>query len=257
MRVLLTNDDGISAVGLRTLRDVVKSIDGVSDVWIVAPSLDKSCTSHAISLLKKLTLRKIQEQVYEVEGTPVDCVIIALNALLVDMKIDLIISGINHGVNVSQSIIYSGTVAAAMQGTIRSIPSIAISQFYDKQYHDVSWSKVRSTAKSVLEQVIVKYLLNDILININLPDSECKFNGLKFMQNSSQHFFLPTVTKDKDAYIIDMIKSNVATEFSYSIKDLGLAVINPITIPDFAAHKYINEIRDKSVFKTESCDKIS
>ena len=128
-RILITNDDGYSADGIKILYEIAKSY--TCDVWIVAPEYEKSGASHALTFIKDLTLKKQDENIYSVNGTPSDCVVIALENVLQDKRPDILLSGINSGVNVAEDVTYSGTIAAAMEGVIRRVPSIAISQNYD------------------------------------------------------------------------------------------------------------------------------
>ena len=128
-RILITNDDGISAEGIKILRAIASEFS--DDVWVVAPEHEKSGASHALSFQNELTLKKYEEKTFSVNGTPSDCVAIGISNVLKDKRPDLILSGINSGCNVGEDVTYSGTIAAAMEGLIRRIPSIAISQNYE------------------------------------------------------------------------------------------------------------------------------
>ena len=114
MRILLTNDDGIHAEGLAVLERVARTLS--DDVWIVAPETDQSGLAHSLTLSEPLRLRKIDEKRYALRGTPTDCVIMAIREILPE-KPDLVLSGINAGGNVADDVTYSGTIAAAMEGT--------------------------------------------------------------------------------------------------------------------------------------------
>ena len=127
MRILCTNDDGIHAPGLQIVEQIAKALS--DDVWIVAPELDQSGVSHSLSLNDPLRLREVGERRFAVRGTPTDCVIMGIRHILQEPP-DLVISGVNRGRNAAEDVIYSGTVAAAMEGTILGVPSFALSQAY-------------------------------------------------------------------------------------------------------------------------------
>src|SRR5271163_388915 len=115
MRILLTNDDGIHADGLATLERIAATLS--DDVLVVAPEYDQSGVAHSLSLNDPLRLRKISERRFAVKGTPTDCVIMALRSILQGRKPDLVLSGVNRGQNVADDVTYSGTIAAAIEGT--------------------------------------------------------------------------------------------------------------------------------------------
>src|SRR5579864_2992639 len=124
--VLLSNDDGHSSAGIRAVRDVLSA---VADVVLVAPENEQSASSHALSLHRPLRLRRVESDVFALDGTPADCVYVALHAggRILPRRPDLVVSGINHGMNLGQDAFYSGTVAAAREGALRGIPGIATS----------------------------------------------------------------------------------------------------------------------------------
>src|SRR5437763_6207336 len=128
MRILITNDDGIHSEGL----DICTEIGGAlsDDVWVIAPEFDQSGVSHSLSLNDPLRLRAIEDRRFAVKGTPTDCVIMGARHLMKDHTPDLVLSGVNRGRNAGEDVIYSGTVAGAVEGTILGIPSFALSQDY-------------------------------------------------------------------------------------------------------------------------------
>ena len=125
-RILVTNDDGIHAPGLKALERVAKSLS--KDVWTVAPEVEQSAASHSLTTRRPLRLRKFGPRRFAVDGTPTDCVLVAVHKVLADKVPDLVLSGFNHGGNLGEDVTYSGTVAAAMEATALSIPAIALSQ---------------------------------------------------------------------------------------------------------------------------------
>ncbi|KMO24896.1 5'/3'-nucleotidase SurE, partial [Methylobacterium aquaticum] len=128
MRILVTNDDGIHAPGLRCLEEIARELS--DDVWIVAPETDQSGVSHSLSLNDPLRLRQAGEQRYAVKGTPSDCIIMGIRHILKEHGPDLVLSGVNRGQNVAEDVTYSGTIAGAMEATILGVKAIALSQAY-------------------------------------------------------------------------------------------------------------------------------
>lgn len=185
-RILLTNDDGFQSSGLLALKDALRNI---AHIMVVAPASEKSACGHGLTLTRPLHFVEVDDDFYKLEdGTPSDCVYLALNTLYKDQyKPDLVISGINLGSNMGEDITYSGTVAGAMEGCIQGVPSIAISQIMsDKnrtRHFDFSLAK-----QSILE--IVKKIFDASyplpkrkFLNINIPDikpKDCK--GYKITQ---------------------------------------------------------------------------
>src|SRR6202795_464892 len=129
MRILCTNDDGIHAPGLKVVEEIARALS--DDVWIVAPEFDQSGVSHSLSLNDPLRLRPVEERRFAVKGTPTDCVIMAARHIIKARPPDLVLSGVNRGRNAGEDVIYSGTVAGAVEGTILGIPSLALSQAYN------------------------------------------------------------------------------------------------------------------------------
>jgi len=161
MKFLLSNDDGYQAPGINELAHTLSTI---GEVVIVAPEENKSASSSSLTLKNPLTISEYKENIYFINGTPTDCVHIALSGFL-KFKPDMVISGINDGPNMGDDTIYSGTVAAAMEGYLLDIPSIAISMSqYDPKHY--------STAGQVVLDLIpkIKNLQQPMLLNINVPD---------------------------------------------------------------------------------------
>src|SRR5580693_3915389 len=131
MRILITNDDGIYAPGLALMERIAKTLS--DDIFVVAPEYDQSGVAHSLSLNDPLRMRKISERHFAVKGTPTDCVIMAVRRILDGAKPDVVLSGVNSGQNVAEDVIYSGTVAGALEGAILGIPSIALSQAYGRR----------------------------------------------------------------------------------------------------------------------------
>ncbi len=132
MKILVTNDDGIEANGLKAMEYIAQGLsDSKNSVFVVAPQENQSAKSNSITYNKPFQIKKINDLRYAVSGTPTDCVIFAMEHLMREEKPDLILSGINNGFNLSEDIFYSGTVGAAIEGSLRGVLSIAISQCYN------------------------------------------------------------------------------------------------------------------------------
>lgn len=165
--ILVTNDDGITAPGMKALIEVMKEL---GDVVVVAPDKPQSGMGHAITINSTLRINKsnyhnVKEE-YSCSGTPVDCVKIAVNKIL-NRKPDLCVSGINHGSNVSISVIYSGTMSAAVEGAIESIPSVGFS-LCDYSI-DADFTSAKTIAKTIAQNVLKNGLMPNTCLNVNIP----------------------------------------------------------------------------------------
>jgi len=166
-KVLLTNDDGFDAPGLRTLAEVAEEL--ADEVWIVAPNYDQSGTSHSLSLHSPLRVSQKDERRYSVSGTPGDCVVMAVRHLMGSGGPDLILSGINRGANLGIESVFSGTVGAAMTGLLLGIPSMALSQAFSDR-NAVRWDMARALAPKVIRQFANGAWSQGSILNINFPD---------------------------------------------------------------------------------------
>lgn len=163
MNILCTNDDGYLATGIRVLASAARSLGSVT---LVAPDREQSATSHSLTLHHPLRARRSVDGAWIVDGTPTDCVILAVNELL-DGRPDICVSGVNHGPNMGEDVLYSGTVAAAMEATVIGIPSVAISFTGDRYEELEGWEDVVARILSgILED---RPFPDDTLFNVNLP----------------------------------------------------------------------------------------
>ena len=167
LRILLSNDDGIHAPGLKALEKIAHSLS--DDVWVVAPATEQSGAGHSLTLNRPLRLHKLSDKRFYVDGTPTDCVLMAIEELMDEKKPDLILSGINNGSNVGDDVTYSGTVAAAMEGTSFGIPSIALSQEI-KSGHPAKWQTALDHAPAIIQKLMETGWPKNVLINLNFPD---------------------------------------------------------------------------------------
>ncbi len=171
MRILCTNDDGIHAPGLKSLERIAREL--TDDVVVVAPETDQSGVSHSLSLNDPLRLREIDERHFAVKGTPTDCVIMALRHVMRETAPDLILSGVNRGQNVAEDVSYSGTIAAAIEGTILGVPSIALSQAYGPAGRNaIKWHCAEAHGPGMVRKIIEVGIPKGTLVNVNFPDCE-------------------------------------------------------------------------------------
>ncbi|HEX8193268.1 MAG TPA: 5'/3'-nucleotidase SurE, partial [Allosphingosinicella sp.] len=169
MRILLTNDDGVHARGLKLLETVARTFS--DDVWIVAPSEEQSGAGHSLTLTRPVRLRKLGERRFCVTGTPTDAVMMGLAEIMKDARPDLVLSGINRGANLGEDVTYSGTVSAAMEGALAGIPSVALSQSYAREGmgDTVPFSAAEAWAERVLAPLIAEPMPARTLVNVNFP----------------------------------------------------------------------------------------
>lgn len=167
MRILVSNDDGIHAPGLKVLEKVAKTLS--KDIWIVAPEYEQSGASHSLTLTQPLRIRKVGPRKYAVRGTPTDCVMMAMHEIMKDKRPDLLLSGVNRGANLGEDVTYSGTVAVAMEGTLLGVPSIAMSQCFQFG-HPVKWATAEHHAPKIIRKLLKAGWPKGVLINVNFPD---------------------------------------------------------------------------------------
>ena len=169
MRILLTNDDGYHAPGLKVLEDIAATLS--DDVWIVAPADEQSGAGHSLTLTRPIRVRKHAEKRFAVAGTPTDAVMMALAKIMADHKPDLILSGVNRGANLAEDVTYSGTVSAAMEGALAGVRSIALSQAYAREGMGdvVPFDAARVWGARVLQPLLDAPLAPRTLVNINFP----------------------------------------------------------------------------------------
>lgn len=169
MRILLTNDDGVNAGGLKVLERIARTLS--DDITIVAPLEEQSGAGHSLTLTRPIRIRRIEERRYAVAGTPTDSVMMALGRIMKECPPDFILSGVNRGANLGEDVTYSGTVAAAMEGALAGIPSIALSQVYARagMGDDVPFGAAEAWGERVLRPLLTTPWTRHTLVNINFP----------------------------------------------------------------------------------------
>lgn len=163
-RILISNDDGVYAPGIRYL---AKEMRRFGDVIVVAPSSNQSAVSHALTMSRPLRIKRLEEQVYAVDGTPTDCITLAFHEILKKKLPDIVVSGLNHGANMGEDVTYSGTVAAALEGAIMGLPAVAASM----TVHDAEGRSFKSAAKFIRRLVsgTIGRMPPSTLLNVNFP----------------------------------------------------------------------------------------
>ncbi len=193
MRILLTNDDGVHATGLKLLYDIACTL--TDDVWVIAPEQEQSGKARAVTLTEALRPRQIESQRWAVNGTPTDCVVLATQMLMAEAPPDLILSGINRGQNLANDTSMSGTLAAAFMGSEANIPSIALSLTHGLRYEgSLNWETPKHWGRRVIQSAIDAEWDRGITLNINFPDCEAnKVKGIKLTrQGRRDHLTLRT-----------------------------------------------------------------
>lgn len=188
MKILLSNDDGFDAPGIKALHTCLLKLNYHSEIRLIAPDRNRSAASNSLTLLNPLRIKNHGEHIYSVNGTPTDCVHLGINGAL-DFQPDLVISGINDGANMGDDVLYSGTVAAATEGRFSGKPSIAISLCGNQHF---------ATATHVLTEFLKDYIKLEIdknaIININVPDIPlAELKGIKLTRLGRRHFSEPVV----------------------------------------------------------------
>lgn len=168
-RILITNDDGYHADGILALEEGLREI---ADVYVVAPQTEMSGASHSLTLARPLRIRQLDNRHWTVDGTPTDCVTLAINQILPpDERPNICCSGINHGANLGDDATYSGTVAGALEATILGVPGLAFSLV---AYHDHDFTESVRIAKQITEKALTEGIPEGTLLNINVPKGIAK-----------------------------------------------------------------------------------
>ena len=193
MRILITNDDGITAPGLATLTAIAQNVAGPSgEVWTVAPATERSGVGHCINYTRPSVLTKHSERRFSLDGNPADCVLAALYDLMPEAKPDLVLSGVNRGNNAADNVLYSGTIGAVMEAALQGVPGIAMSQFFGLENRDLDdpfeAAAVHGAAavNALLENGIWTKDAYQVFYNINFPP--CAADNVKGRKIAAQGF---------------------------------------------------------------------
>lgn len=239
-RILLTNDDGIHSDGLIKLEAALKE---VGDVYVVAPASEMSGAAHSLTLARPLRIRQIDERHWTVDGTPTDCVTLALNKILPDeLRPQICASGINHGGNLGDDATYSGTVAGALEATILGVPGLAFSLVARENFDFTESARFAITA---VKKVLADGLPEGTLLNINLPPGEIK--GVRVTRQGIKNA-RPVISEHIDprgkAYFWigeEYFNKNSADGTDYQAVELGFASVTPLKA-DMTDHNALTTI---------------
>ncbi|MEZ9521956.1 5'/3'-nucleotidase SurE [Vibrio splendidus] len=235
MKILLSNDDGVHAQGIHELANELRDL---AEIIIVAPDRNRSGASNSLTLEQPLRVQEITENTYSVQGTPTDCVHFALNELLKNDMPDLVLTGINHGANLGDDVLYSGTVAAAMEGHFLGVQSVAFSLVGKKHF---------KTAAAIARRIVEQHLANPIptnrLLNVNIPDLALELlSGIQVTRLGARHH-AEDMIKQKDPRGHDIYwlgppgkeqDAGEGTDF-YAIEH-GFVSVTPLQV-DLTAHE--------------------
>jgi 5'-nucleotidase len=165
-RILISNDDSIHSAGIKALERIAREL--TDDVWVCAPETEQSGASHSLTIHRPLRVREYDNRHYSVDGTPTDCVMLAMNNLLGDRRPDLVLSGINHGANLGDDVTYSGTVAAAMEAALLGVRAIGLSQRIEEGA-PLSFAVPEQLAPDLIRRLAAAPWAENVLLNINFP----------------------------------------------------------------------------------------
>lgn len=184
-RILITNDDGIQAPGIQHLWNALQPI---ADVTIVAPAHEQSCVSLSVTTRTPLKIENFpwngNKNVFSVTGTPSDCVKLALNVVL-DNPPDLVVSGINRGTNAGRNVLYSGTVAGAIEASLHDIPAIA---FSCRDYFETDYQTATDYIPKIVRHILTHPLATGTLLNVNFPSKDIKIKGVKMTKQGKEYW---------------------------------------------------------------------
>jgi 5'-nucleotidase len=199
MRILLTNDDGVHAPGLKILEAIARRLS--DDIMIVAPAEEQSGAGHSLTLTRPVRLRRLEDRRFAVAGTPTDSVMMALGELMKDAKPDLILSGVNRGANLGEDVTYSGTVSAAMEGALAGIRSVALSQVYSKEGMGdrVPFATAEAWGERVLRPLLDAPWAERTLVNVNFPAIEpAEVRGIRVVEQGLRDYGRSQIVKRTD-----------------------------------------------------------
>lgn len=243
MKILVSNDDGYLATGINVLTDALAEI---ADVVVVAPDRNRSAASNSLTLNDPLRIDKVGEKRYRVNGTPSDCVHLALTGFLQEEP-DLVVSGINHGANLGDDVIYSGTVAAAMEGRFLGFPTIAVSLVGHRLQHFDTAARV---AVDLVQRLEKEPLPKEFVFNVNVPDVPFdELKGVRVCRLGFRHKSEPVVkSTDPHGRTIYWVgpaghsaESGEGTDFH--ALEHGAAAITPLKV-DLTRHEVLSQVED-------------
>jgi 5'-nucleotidase len=243
MRILISNDDGVHAPGLAHLAEALSKI---GDITVVAPDRNRSGVSNSLTLEHPLRVISTANGFFSINGTPTDCVHVAVTGLLKEMP-DIVVSGINEGSNLSDDVLYSGTVAAATEGRFLGLPSIAISLAGPRCEH---YDTAAQVAKNLVEQLRTTPLTTDTILNVNVPDVPfSELRGIQVTRLGTRHIAEPTIKaidpRGRKIYWIGPpgLEQDAGPGTDFYAVSSGYVSITPLHV-DLTHYKVLDELSD-------------
>ena len=250
MRILLTNDDGIYAPGLKILEDIARTLS--DDIWIVAPADEQSGAGHSLTLSRPVRLRRHDDRRFSVSGTPTDAVMMALGVVMGDLKPDLLLAGVNRGGNIAEDVTYSGTVSAAMEGALAGIRSIALSQVYAREGmgDTVPFAASSAWGERVLRPLISADMPARTLLNVNFPAIEpAAVRGVKVVAQGFHDYGRARIVPGTDPrgypyywFGLDQIAHTPGHDTDLEVIGEGFVTITPLHL-DLTHHGSLERLR--------------
>jgi 5'-nucleotidase len=241
VKILVSNDDGYLAKGIKALAEALSTI---AEVVVVAPDRNHSGASNSLTLHSPLRIHKIEENHYFVNGTPSDCVHLALSGFL-DFDPDIVVSGVNHGANLGDDVIYSGTVAAAMEGRFLGLPAIAVSL---AGQHASNFAAAAQIAVDLVSRLQSNPLPLDVILNVNVPDLPYeKLQGIRSTRLGFRHQSEPLIRekdpRDRTIYWIGPAGEgqDAGPGTDFLAIDEGAVAVTPLKV-DLTRHESIPEV---------------
>ena len=251
MRILLTNDDGIHAPGLKVLEAIARQFS--DDIWICAPDEEQSGMGHALTLTRPVRLRKHDERRFSVTGTPTDAVTMGLRKV-VDAQPDVILSGVNRGANLADDITYSGTVSAAIEGALAGIRSIALSQVYttETRNSDSAFDTATEWGARVLAPLLDTPLPKRTLVNVNFPPiTPDAVKGIRAVRQGFHDYSRGTVVEGRDPrgfqyywFGLEAIEHTLDHGTDLEAIDEGYISVTPLQL-DLTHHASLGALADR------------
>jgi len=238
--ILVSNDDGIRSEGIKALRAALESL---GEVYVVAPDRERSAASHSLTLHRPLRVEKIGPREYAVDGTPTDCITLAVNGIL-PRRPSIVVAGINKGGNLGEDISYSGTVSAAMEGTLLGIPAIAVSLVSRKNF---DFKSAAGFARKLAKRILAKGLPKDTLLNVNIPQAK-KIKGARITRQGKRVFgdvvFEKVDPRGKKYYWIggNMLRWEGGEDTDFAAISRGYISITPVHL-DHTNYSAISELQ--------------
>ncbi len=251
MRILLTNDDGINAPGLKVLEEIARQFS--DDIWICAPSEEQSGAGHSLTLTRPVRLHQHGERRFAVSGTPTDSVMMALRTVMPDAP-DIILSGVNRGANLADDITYSGTVSAAIEGALAGIRSIAFSQVYAREGmgDEVPFGAALEWGPKVLAKLIDAPMADRTLINVNFPAIPAdEVKGIRAVRQGFHDYSRGTIVEGRDPrgyryfwFGLDQIEHTLDHGTDLEAVEEGFVAVTPLQL-DLTHYSTIGILADR------------